>query len=102
MDAGEGESRVDAHFVDVCGSRGSPGLSMAGLSFEPTPGAPNVVCGEEYVEFKERIRPSTGWITYADVGQGWRSVKRLARSASEACLAQHAVEVLAGTWASSK
>jgi len=94
VDSAGRETRVDADFVHLCG-----GSSVAGLTFEPTPGAAMVVCGEEYVDFREKVRPSSGWMHYADVGKDWLSVKRLTRSASEACLAQHAVEVLAGSWA---
>ena len=93
------ETRVDADFVHLCGVDDAAGLSAAGLTFEAAAGASQVVCGEEYVDFQEKVRPSSGWMHDADVGKDWLSVKRLTRSASEACLAQHAVEVLAGVWA---
>lgn len=99
VDSAGYETRVDADFVHLCGVDDAAGLSAAGLTFEAAPGASQVVCGEEYVDFQEKVRPSSGWMHYADVGKDWLSVKRLTRSASEACLAQHAVEVLAGVWA---
>lgn len=92
--AGE-ETVVDASIVHFCGA---PGETMVDLSFEPLPGGAMVKCAEEYVDFSERVRPATGYMTYAHVEDGYRRVRRAARNANEACLAQHAVEILSATW----
>lgn len=89
------ETVVDAQVVHFCGT---PGETMVGLSFEPAKGASMVKCAEEYVDFSERIRPSSGYMTYALVEDGYRRVRRATRNAGEACLAQHAVEILDATW----
>ena len=61
-------------------------------------GASEVVCAEEYVDFAEKARPSQGFLSYAHVEDGYRRVRRAARNPGEACLAQHAVEILEATW----
>ena len=94
--AGE-ESPVDASVVHFCGN---PGETMVSLQFEPLPGASEVVCAEEYVDFAEKARPSQGFLSYAHVEDGYRRVRRAARNPGEACLAQHAVEILEATWKS--
>lgn len=94
-DAAGEESPVDANVVHFCGD---PGETMVALSFEPLPGAPEVTCAEEYVDFVEKVRPSQGFLSYALVEDGYRRVRRAARNPGEACLAQHAVEILDATW----
>lgn len=96
-DSNGDETPVDAHVVHFCG--GDPGETMVGLRFEPLPGAPAVRCAEEYVDFSERVRPSQGFLSYAHVEDGWRKVRRSARTPEEACLAQHAIQILEATWA---
>ena len=91
------EKPVDAHVVHFCGVDG--GKTMVGLRFEPLPDAPRVRCAEEYVDFSERVRASQGFLEYAHVEDGWRKVRRAARTPEEACLAQHAVDILEATWA---
>lgn len=92
--AGE-ESPVDARVVHFCGN---PGETMVALQFEPLPGASEVTCAEEYVDFVEKTRPSQGFLSYALVEDDYRRVRRAARNPGEACLAQHAVEILEATW----
>jgi len=94
-DAAGAESPVDANAVHFCGN---PGETMVALSFEPMPGASEVTCAEEYVDFAEKKRPSQGFLSYALVEDGYRRVRRAARNPGEACLAQHAVEILEATW----
>lgn len=94
-DAAGEESHVDADVVHFCGA---PGETMVALTFEALPGALEVTCAEEYVDFSERVRPSQGFLSYALVEDGYRRVRRAARSPGEACLAQHAVEILEATW----
>lgn len=94
-DAAGEESPVDANVVHFCGN---PGETMVALSFEPLPGASEVTCAEEYVDFVEKARPSQGFLSYALVEDGYRRVRRAARNPGEACLAQHAVEILEATW----
>lgn len=90
------EHIVDAHAVHFCGD---PGETMVDLQFEPAPGAAHVSCAEQYVDFKSVVRPAAGFLTYASVEDGYRRVRRAARNAAEACLAQHAVEILESRWA---
>lgn len=92
--AGE-ESPVDASVVHFCGN---PGETMVSLQFEPLPGALEVTCAEEYVDFAEKARPSQGFLSYARVEDDYRRVRRAARNPGEACLAQHAVEILGSAW----
>lgn len=92
--AGE-EKPVDARVVHFCGN---PGETMVALRFEPLKGAPEVTCAEEYVDFAEKVRPSQGFLSYALVEDRYRRVRRAARNPGEACLAQHAVEILEATW----
>ena len=93
--AGGEETVVDANVVHFCGA---PGETMVDLSFEPIAGGAVVKCAEEYVDFSERERPSSGYMTYAHVEDGYRRVRRAARNPGEACLAQHAIEILSATW----
>lgn len=94
-DAAGEESPVDARVVHFCGN---PGETMVSLQFEPLPGASEVTCAEEYVDFAEKTRPSQGFLSYAVVEDDYRRVRRAARNPGEACLAQHAVEILEATW----
>ena len=94
-DAAGEESPVDARVVHFCGN---PGETMVSLQFEPLPGASEVTCAEEYVDFAEKTRPSQGFLSYALVEDDYRRVRRAARNPGEACLAQHAVEILEATW----
>lgn len=94
-DAAGEEKPVDASVVHFCGN---PGETMVSLQFEPLPGASEVTCAEEYVDFAEKVRPSQGFLSYALVEDGYRRVRRAARNPGEACLAQHAVEILEATW----
>jgi len=94
-DAAGEEEPVDASVVHFCGN---PGETMVSLQFEPLPGASEVTCAEEYVDFAEKVRPSQGFLSYALVEDGYRRVRRAARNPGEACLAQHAVEILEATW----
>jgi hypothetical protein len=94
MHSGDKEIVVDADLVHFCSS----GTTMVGLRFELVPGAPEVICAEEYVDFSQRKRPSVVMMEYAHVEQNYRAVRRSSRNAQEACLVQHAVEVLQSTW----
>ena len=96
-DSGGEETPVDAHVVHFCDADG--GETMVGLHFEPLPGASQVRCAEEYVDFSERVRPSQGFLVYAHVEDGWRKVRRASRTPEESCLAQHAIQILEATWA---
>ena len=93
---------VDAQLVHFCSRTDSQegGETMLGLKFNPL-GTSKVVCAEEYAgrNFVERQRPSMGMLEYWVVEDGnYRIVRRAARSASEACLAQHSIEILSATW----
>jgi hypothetical protein len=94
-DAAGEETPVDANVVHFCGD---PGETMVSLQFEPLLGASEVTCAEEYVDFAEKVRPSQGFLSYALVEDGYRRVRRAARNPGEACLAQHAVEILEASW----
>lgn len=98
MKGGEGdEVVVDANLVHVCAE--NSGDTMVGLAFEPL-GSKKITCAEEYgKEFHERVRYAQGMLTYAVVeGGDYRRVRRATRSLGEACIAQHAVEILDATW----
>lgn len=98
MKGGEGdEVVVDANLVHICAE--NHGDTMVGLKFEPL-GSKKITCAEEYgKEFHERVRHAQGMLEYAVVeGQDYRRVRRATRSLGEACIAQHAVEILDATW----
>lgn len=98
MKGGEGDEMVvDANLVHICAE--NSGDTMVGLKFEPL-GSKKITCAEEYGrEFHERVRHAQGMVEYAIVeGGDYRRVRRATRSASEACIVQHAIEILDATW----
>lgn len=98
MQGGEGDSLVvDCHLVHFCSESG--GETMVGLKFTPL-GTSKVTCAEEYAKvFAERLRPAQGMLEYAVVENGdYRRIRRATRSAEEACLVGHSLEVLNATW----
>ena len=99
MEGGEGDSLVvDCHLVHFCSNNGL-GETMVGLKFEPI-GSSKVNCAEEYARvFAERLRPAQGMLEYAVVENGdYRRVRRATRSAEEACLVGHSLEILNASW----
>ena len=98
MKGGEGdEVLVDADLVHVCAD--NSGDTMVGLKFESL-GSKKIMCAEEYGnEFHERVRYAQGMLEYAVVeGGDYRRVRRATRSLGEACVVQHAIEIVAATW----
>lgn len=94
-DTSQREEVVNAHLVHFCGS---PGTTMLNLAFKPT-GSNKVKCAEEYAgDFAEKHRPAHGFLEYVDPDQGYRRVRRSVRNPTEACLAQHAVDILEQRW----
>ncbi len=94
LHSGDKDIVVDADLVHFCTS----GTTMVGLKYKPVPGAAEVICAEEYVDFSQRKRASVIMMEYAHVEQNYQAVRRNSRNPQEACLVQHAVEVLDSTW----
>ena len=90
---------MDCHLVHFCSKDNGAGETVVGLKFKPL-GNAKVTCAEEYATaFAERVRFAQGMLEYAVVENGdYRRVRRATRSAEEACLVGHSLEILNATW----